>query len=153
MGGMAKKLILFLGRLLASGVFAFAALSKLPDPTATHLAVYQYRILSWETSELFALLLPWLELVAAAGLWIPRVALGACTLNAALNLLFLGAIGSALFRDLDISCGCFGASNQLGGLLPRLFEDVLLLSVNLMLMRDAVIRRQTCLNSASKPSA
>lgn len=122
-------------RLVLSGVFGLAAFYKLPDPAGTHLAIYQYRILSWEASEAFAQLLPWLELLVALGLWIPRLALGAAGLGALLCLLFLGALGSAWFRDLDITCGCFGNSGSAQTLGLRFAEDLLLLSFNLLLIR------------------
>jgi putative oxidoreductase len=136
--GHTRAPILQIGlRILVSGIFGLAAFFKLPDPAGTHLAVYQYRLLSWEASEMVAHVLPWLEAFAALGLWIPRLALGAAGLGSLLSLLFLGALGSALVRDLDITCGCFGNSGSAPALGLRVAEDLLLLSFNLLLIRGS----------------
>jgi hypothetical protein len=140
---MAQTLILTAARIAATTVFLAAAIPKLRDPQGTLLAIYQYRILSWEASEVFSRLLPWLEFVVAVGLWIPRLALGAAAWGTALNLIFLGAIGSALVRHLDISCGCFGSAGAPASLLPRLLEDVLLLSLFLLLTTSQLRSLQT----------
>ena len=64
--------------------------------------------LSWNVSVLIATYLPWLEIAAGLALLTRRWFTGGLAICGALSLAFLGAIGSAWWRGLDITCGCFG---------------------------------------------
>jgi hypothetical protein len=70
--------------------------------------VQSYQLTSWTLSILIAVYLPWLELCLGVALFIRRLYLGALVLATMLMLVFLGAITSAWWRKLDITCGCFG---------------------------------------------
>lgn len=120
---------------LLSGVFLTAALLKLQDPSITLTSIYQYKILSWEASDWLACALPWVEAAAALGLWVPRLRLGAIFLGSALLWLFVAALLSALARNLDISCGCFGTGNVGSQVGMRLVEDLILLAFYLPIWR------------------
>lgn len=127
---MATRIFKIILRLALTGVFGVAGCLKLNDPENTLQAVYQFRILPWNASALVADHLPWIELVAAVGLWIPWLRLGAATLCSALSLTFLGALISALIRNIDITCGCFGASDAATHLGPRILMDMVLLGAS-----------------------
>ena len=120
---------------LLSGVFLTAALLKLQDPSVTLTSIYQYKLLSWEASDWLACALPWVEAAAALGLWVPRLRLGAILLGAALLWLFVAALLSALARNLDISCGCFGTGDVGSQVGMRLVEDLILLAFYLPIWR------------------
>ncbi|RFC46048.1 MAG: Methylamine utilization protein MauE [Verrucomicrobia bacterium] len=124
-------------RLFVSALFLVAGVLKLRDADATLVAVYQYKLLSWEAAGLAATFLPCVEITAALALWIPRARLGATALCLALNLLFLAALASAVARNLDVSCGCFGTSDLYTSALTRMVEDVVLLLPSLLLWRSA----------------
>jgi putative oxidoreductase len=147
---MAKKLTFFCIRSIVSGVFGAAACFKLSDPTTTHLAVYQYKLLSWEIAQSVAAFLPWLEMAAAFGLWIPRLRLGAATLCSILSIVFLGALSSAVIRKIDISCGCFGAVDAAITLGPRIVQDIALLALSALLIKEAAPRNREQLLFASQ---
>jgi putative oxidoreductase len=68
--------------------------------------------LSWNISILIATYLPWLEILAGLALITRRLYAGGIAIAAALSLIFLGTIGSAWWRGLDITCGCFGKENN-----------------------------------------
>ena len=53
--------------------------------------------------------LPWLEIVTAMALLLGRLYLGALLSVSGLGVVFAVAVGSAWWRGLDISCGCFGS--------------------------------------------
>jgi putative oxidoreductase len=95
-------------RLALAGVFLWAGVAKASDPHAFGLEIARYRMVPEGLVNLMAIMLPWIELVAAvglvAGLWARPCAL-ACT---GMLLVFIVAVASALRRGLDISCGCFG---------------------------------------------
>ena len=97
-------------------LFGWAALAKLADLSAFALQVHNFRLLPIAAENLVAMLLPWVELVAAlslvlrirprAGAWVAGVLLALFTVGVAL----------AMARGLDFECGCFGkASSTRGG--------------------------------------
>ena len=106
-------------RLAVAGVFLYAGTLKIWD--FTHLrsatpdftiAIQNFRLLpSPDLALLLAVYLPWLEVTAASALFIRRLALGSATALLGLSAVFLGAVGSAWWRGLDIACGCFGKEN------------------------------------------
>jgi len=96
-------------RLYLAGVFLFACWHKIADPHSFAVDVATYQILPLALVNFMAIVLPWVELVAAL-----QLALGLRTRAAALTIsgmmvMFLVAISLALARGLDLSCGCFAS--------------------------------------------
>lgn len=137
-------------RIAVSGIFVTAGILKLKDPDATLVAVFQYKLLSWEASGIVANYLPFVEITAAVGLWIPRVRAGASALCLALCLIFMLALGSAIARNLDVSCGCFGTTDLKTQSARRLFEDAILLLMCLPLLRHALSKHSERLHSEAE---
>ena len=142
-----KTPLLALLRVLVSGLFLAAGILKLRDADATLIAVYQYKLLSWQASGVVGTFLPFVEITMALALWIPRVRLGAASLCVCLNVLFLTALGSALARNLDVSCGCFGTTDLYTTAARRMIEDSVLLFLSLLLLRNAAIEHSARLQS------
>jgi putative oxidoreductase len=136
----ARVFLLHVLRFGLAALFVWTGLLKLQSPDATQMAVFQYRLVSWEAAGVLATLIPMLELSAALGLLLPRLRLGGITLCTGLLLVFCGALGSALVRNLDISCGCFGTTDAQVPAVRRLIEDVLLLGVCCILWRDSAFK-------------
>lgn len=114
-------------RFVLGGVFVYAAVSKLQDPALFAASVAGYQILPGLFVNLFALLLPAMELVAGLALlatkWTRESAL---ILLGMLGVFFVGLV-QALVRGLDISCGCFGeGAGGAGSLVSALVRDLLL---------------------------
>ena len=146
---------LFLLPLLRFGVatlFVWTGLLKLQSPDAAHIAIFQYRLVSWEAAGVLSTLIPMLELCAALGLLIPRLRLGGLSLCMGLLFVFCGALATALLRNLDISCGCFGTTDAHVPAIRRLFEDVLLLGLCYILWRDAALNFRSDSQSSAVPS-
>jgi putative oxidoreductase len=123
-----------------AALFVWTGFLKLQAPDATQMAVFQYKLVSWETADVLAILIPMLELSAALGLLVPRLRLGGISLCIGLLLVFCGALASALARNLDISCGCFGTTDAHIPAIRRLFEDVLLLGLCYLLWKDSALK-------------
>ena len=100
-------LLVFL-RCAVALLFVYAGGIKVLHTQEFAYDVQSYQLTSWTFSILIAVYLPWLELCLGGALLIRRLYLGALTLGALLTSVFLGAILSAWWRNLDITCGCFG---------------------------------------------
>ena len=89
-------------------ILAWAGLAKIGDPRAFADQVHNFRLLPVALENLAAMTLPWIELVAALALILGIRARAGAMLATALLAVFTAAVLSALWRDLDIECGCFG---------------------------------------------
>jgi uncharacterized membrane protein YphA (DoxX/SURF4 family) len=97
---------------IAIGVlFALAALAKLGNLQGFALQLHNFRIVPIPLENLFALSLPWIELVAALALVLGIQARGAAYVATGLMAIFTLAVVAALVRGLDIECGCFGTAD------------------------------------------
>jgi uncharacterized membrane protein YphA (DoxX/SURF4 family) len=94
-------------RLLLGLVFTYASLGKIADPPAFARIVYQWQTIGPVPSNLVAVTLPWLELLAGlllvAGVWRREAA----AVVAVLLIIFMGAAIGVLARGVDVdNCGC-----------------------------------------------
>ena len=96
-------------RLYLGGVFLWACWHKILDPHAFALDVATYQIMPLFLINLFALVLPWVELVAALMLILGVRVRAASLLVAGMMAIFLCALSIALARGLQLSCGCFAS--------------------------------------------
>lgn len=139
-------------RVYLGGVFLHASLHKIQEPYEFALSVATYQILPLGLVNLFAIVLPWLELVTGllliAGAWTKENAL----LILGMMILFTTSLGIALARGYQMSCGCFAsqeAAEQIGtGTLVRDLFWILLAAYVLLFDDgrfglDRYLRRQT----------
>ena len=94
-------------RLLLGAVFVYASLDKIWEPAAFAKIVYQWQVVGPVPSNLVAVTLPWIELVAGllliAGVWKRESAL----VVALMLVIFIVAAGSVMARGIDVeNCGC-----------------------------------------------
>jgi uncharacterized membrane protein YphA (DoxX/SURF4 family) len=101
-------------RLLLGGVLVVAGLLKLPDPAAAVWAVRAYRLLPEALVGPVAFGLPVVEVAVGLALLVGVFVRTAALAAALLLVVFLGAVGSAWARGLQIDCGCFGGGGQVG---------------------------------------
>ena len=107
-GASMKTAVIWFLRILLCGTFVYAGASKLLDPQAFASDIGHYRLLPYPLAIALALYLPWLELLCGLAVTIRQLEYGALTLILGMCLTFAGALASAWWRGLDISCGCFG---------------------------------------------
>ena len=105
-------------------LFILAALPKLQDPAAFAKSVENYQMLPVVAERVLALVLPPLELFVGVCLVVGLVDAGASLLVFLLMLVFTGAVGTALARGLDISCGCFDTEGGSKVGLNKILENV-----------------------------
>ena len=133
--------VLRVAAIVLGAVFVYASLDKIAQPGAFARIVYHYQVigpsaqLGYVPANLLAVVLPWTEMVVGvlliAGVWRREAA----AVAAMMLVTFIGAVGWALYRGIDIqNCGCFtvdGAGRQAG--LWLLFGDAALLAVAVFL--------------------
>jgi len=73
-------------------------------------SVYGYEMVGPKMGVLVAMVLPWVELFAGVCLVGGVFVGGALLASLGMGVLFTYVLGSALWRQLDISCGCFSSS-------------------------------------------
>ena len=97
-------------------ILVVAALPKLRQPDEFHGVVANYRILPDRLVSPFAQLLPWLELICAAGLLFVATAAHALLFASGLLMMFSVAVAVNLLRGrTHIDCGCLrGAARGAG---------------------------------------
>jgi uncharacterized membrane protein YphA (DoxX/SURF4 family) len=94
-------------RLVLGLFFVYASLDKIWSPAAFAKIVYQWQVVGPVPSNLVAVTLPWVELLAGlllvAGAWRRESAL----VIALLLLVFIVSAGSVMARGIDVeNCGC-----------------------------------------------
>lgn len=105
-------LLALLARLYLGGLFVYAAWHKLLHPNTFALDVATYDLLPLALINLTALILPWVEVVAGVLLVAGFRTRAAALLVAGMMAIFIAALASALWRGLDMSCGCFAAQDS-----------------------------------------
>lgn len=89
----------------------YAGGTKLSDLAAFAETVENYRLLPVQTVNVFSILLPAVEVVVALCLITGFAINGSLFLATGMFVMFFIAVESAIFRDLDIDCGCFGTTD------------------------------------------
>ena len=104
------KYAVLICRGILAAVFIFAALGKIGNPREFSDAVAAFRMLPITTVNIFAIILPWVELLVGLSMAFGTQLKQSALLSIILNIVFIIAAGSAMARGLDINCGCFTLS-------------------------------------------
>jgi len=105
---LAEPAVLRVTRIVVGLVFLAAALGKIGDLPWFAQEVHNYHLAPGWGENLVAIVLPWIELVAALALVLGVRARAGGVVALALLLLFTVAVAIAWARGLDFRCGCFG---------------------------------------------
>jgi len=132
-GSLSKSTVIALVRIVIGFLFVAASVGKISSPEAFAVSIVNYRIVALPVAFVFATILPWMELLCGLallfGIWIR----GSCLLLSFMLVLFTFAVISALFRGLDISCGCFTqdpSASKIGW--AKVGENILLFSGSIL---------------------
>jgi putative oxidoreductase len=125
---LTNRYFVFLIRLAIGIVFVYAAISKISHPDQFARIIYNYHILPGGVINLFALFLPWIEILCGflliTGYWhkSASVILGGVT------VVFIVALSIALFRGVNIECGCFSTTSKAKGpVIDLIVRDTIML--------------------------
>jgi putative oxidoreductase len=96
-------------RMYLAGVFLVACAHKIASPTAFAIDIATYQIVPLSLVNLMALVLPWVELLAGFLLLIGWRTQAAAFLITLMMAIFTLAVSIALYKGLNMSCGCFAS--------------------------------------------
>lgn len=127
-------------RVFLGVVFIFASIDKISDPDSFAGSVGSYRIVSGTPALLIATVLPWIELLCGLGLLLGIFIRGSALLIVIMLAAFSVLVVSALWRGLDISCGCFTQDPAAGRIgMYKVGENLLLLVIGVFVLRTSRI--------------
>ncbi len=139
--------ILFLLRLLLGYVFIYASIDKILDPVSFSNIIDNYHVTTIILSNLFALFVPMLELIIGLCLIFNIKVNGASFISFALLLWFLFILIQALYRGINVDCGCFDLNSGnlddtelRNNMIKRIFEDIVLLGISLYILIKTKIK-------------
>ena len=119
-------------RLIVAGLFIAASLGKILNPHEFSGIIRKFHVMPHALSNTAAIFIPWVELVAAIGLFVPRIRKGAIWWMTLMLSGFIALFLWAMINGLDVDCGCFG---EFGKYFALLAGDVGLSSI----IRNAVL--------------
>lgn len=99
-------------RVLLGWIFIQFALSKIMRPAVFALNVVDYGMMPAWGVNLWALVLPWAELVVGLFLVLGIRTRAAATLIGAMNIIFIVGLINAIHHNLPINCGCVGEAGE-----------------------------------------
>ncbi len=134
-----NTILILLIRIFLGGLFVVAGLDKITDIQAFANSVLQYRVVGQMLAMCTATILPSLELLCGLSLIIGIYPRGCSLLIIIMLVGFTILAASALFRGLDISCGCFTQDPNVSKIgYYKILENcgLIILSIWLFLVRN-----------------
>ncbi len=129
------RLSLLAARIVIATLLFAAGLIKAGASEGFAITIAQFSILPPTAIAAFATWLPWVEIVTAILLLVPRSARLGAGLAALLFTTFAAAIAWALSQGLIVDCGCFGGSTpSRERMIFTLVRNVVLLAASLAIV-------------------
>ena len=132
-------------RIILGVVFIYASYNKILDPASFSDNIHNFHItdnLIW-TENMAALIIPWLELIVGVFLIFGVFLEGATSITIGLYIFFIIILSQAVYRGIDVHCGCFKTEADAGvtdlrfELIKRIIEDFVLLGMAVIIqVRD-----------------
>ena len=127
--------ITIIPRIILGIVFIIASYHKILDPASFSNDIHNFHITPLAVENFAALFIPWLELILGVFLIFGVFFEGSISLTIGLYVFFIFILSQAVFRGIDVHCGCFKTEADTGvadlkmGLIKRIGEDFLLLGM------------------------
>lgn len=124
---MLNKYFLMAVRLFLGFVFVFASIDKIAAPDAFAASINAYKLVPLPMINILAIVIPWLELICGILLMVGVKSRPSSAILSALLAIFTAAIISALLRNLNIDCGCYGKEHATPISWTKVGEDAALM--------------------------
>ena len=121
--------------IVLAAVFAAAGILKILDPMSFAASIARLRLLPDWMVGATAIVLPWVELVAAGALFVPSYRAAGIRLLLGLLVAFTTLLGLGLWIGSPDSCGCFGGLGFLNRADVGMVRNLVLLGVAAFLLR------------------
>jgi uncharacterized membrane protein YphA (DoxX/SURF4 family) len=140
-GGLASEWLTVRVQFVLAAFFVVAGLAKIADPPGFAHEIHNYGLVPGPFVNAMALVLPWLEVITGAALFLSLARRTAARILAILLVVFIAAIGINLARGKPVDCGCFGASTVQKTDADRLREMkmVILRDLGLLLLAGQIL--------------
>ena len=132
-----RSVIALLCRVILGIVLIYASIDKIVHPAEFAKAIGNYNVLPFGLENLLGIVLPVLELMVGICLVLGIMIDGSAIIAAGMMVVFIIALSQALFRGIDINCGCFKVTVENGGHqvgIRRIIEDFIYLGMALMVL-------------------
>ena len=122
-------------RVILGIIFIYASYDKILDPIGFSKNIHNFHITPVEVENLAALIIPWLELIIGIFLIFGLFLEGTTSIVIALLVFFIIILSQAVFRGIDVHCGCFKTAADAGTtdlrieLIKHIFEDIIFLGM------------------------
>ena len=114
MNGIKSLHISIIFRLILGVVFIYASYHKILDPLAFAKNIHNYHVTPAAVENLAALIIPWLELIVGVFLILGVFLEGVTSITIGLLIFFIIILSQAVFRGIDVHCGCFKTEADAG---------------------------------------
>ena len=122
-------------RVILGLIFIYASYDKILDPAGFSKNIHNYHITPIAVENLAALIIPWLELIIGVFLIFGVFLEGTTSITIVLLIFFIAILSQAVFRGIDVHCGCFKLEADVGTtdfrmeLIKRIGEDIIYLGL------------------------
>jgi putative oxidoreductase len=123
-------------RIVLGALFIYSSLDKIANTAEFAKIVHNYHLLPEFSVNLFAMALPWAELLTGVLLLTGKYSKGAALLYTFMLVIFIIALLQAALRGININCGCFSLKGgETSDVWLRILLDLIMLffSFNLYL--------------------
>ena len=122
-------------RIILGIIFIYASYEKILDPVGFSKNIHNYHVTPIAIENLAALIIPWLELIIGVFLIFGLFLEGTSSITIALLIFFIFILSQAVFRGIDVHCGCFKTDvesvniNFQIELVKRILQDIIYLGM------------------------
>ena len=122
-------------RIILGVVFIYASYEKILNPPGFSENIHNFHVTPTAIENLAALIIPWLELIVGVFLIFGVFLEGATNITIGLFVFFIIILSQAVFRGIDVHCGCFktsadaGVTNLRFELIKHILEDFVFLGM------------------------
>ena len=126
-------------RVILGIIFIYASYDKILDPAAFSKNIHNFHLTPVAIENLAALIIPWLELIIGVLLIIGLFLEGTTSIIIVLLVFFIFILSQAVYRGIDVHCGCFKVEADTGStdlgleLIKRIGEDIIYLGMALFI--------------------